>query len=344
MTMPEPVILDQLPPWSPPTVAVLGLGQAGIRSLNALLRAPVRGINGIAVAGDAAVLATSLAPVTLPLDSTWHPEHNAALHDILADTALVFLIGSMGEPYSRAMMPWIARRAQDNDCLTIALVSTCAPGDATRDMRQVEADLHTLRSTVDALIPLSVQRVWQVTERLPTWHDTIGAIDTAVRLTIQGIADLVTQTGLVCLDLMDLRMLFRDSGGAMMGGGMASGAEAVVVAAQQALASPWLDIATLPQARSVVVNITGGTALSLTAVHEAARTIFDQAQPDAGLIFGAIVDEQMQDEARVTMVAAGLPTLMLNQSTGDSYTRRRRHVDTTRSHVPLSVPMSCGSI
>jgi hypothetical protein len=90
--MPELYLLDQLPPWSPPTVAAVGLGQAGIRGLNALLQAPVRGINGIAVAGDAAVLATSLAPVTLLLDPAWGPAHNVALHAALADTALVFLI------------------------------------------------------------------------------------------------------------------------------------------------------------------------------------------------------------------------------------------------------------
>ena len=91
--MPELYLLDQLPPWSPPTVAAVGLGQAGIRGLNALLQALVGGINGIAMAGDAAVLATSLAPVTLLLDPAWGPAHNVALHAALADTALVFLIG-----------------------------------------------------------------------------------------------------------------------------------------------------------------------------------------------------------------------------------------------------------
>jgi cell division protein FtsZ len=200
----------------------VGLGHAGIRVLNAILQAPVRGINGIAVAGDAAVHATSLAPVNLPLDPVWGPAHSAALYETLADTELVFLIGSVGELYNRVMTPLIARLAQDIGCLTIAVVSACTPGDATQDMSQVEEDLHTLRPTVDALIPLFVQRVWQVTERLPAWHDTMGAIDTAIRLTIQGIADLVTQTGLVCLDLMDLRMLFQSSGWAMMGSGMAS--------------------------------------------------------------------------------------------------------------------------
>jgi cell division protein FtsZ len=106
-------------------------------------------------------------------------------------------------------------------------------------------------------------------------------------------------------------MLFHSSGWAMMGSGLASGAGAAMVAAQQALASPWLDVAALPQARSVVVNITGGVALSLTAVHEAATTVYDSAHPEAGKIFGAVVDERMQDEVRVTVVAAGLPTLRL---------------------------------
>src|SRR5262249_40295071 len=138
MFMSEPVILDPLPPWSPPTAAVVGIGQAGIRSLNTVLRAPVRGIDGIAVAGDEAVLATSLATVPLHLAPAWHPAHRAALHEALADTELVFLIGSMGEPYSRVMMPMIARLARDNGCLTIAVVSTFSPGDATHDISQVE--------------------------------------------------------------------------------------------------------------------------------------------------------------------------------------------------------------
>jgi cell division protein FtsZ len=212
------------------------------------------------------------------------------------------------------MMPLIARRAQDIGCLTIAVVSTGAPVDTTQDISHVEAGLHTLRSTVDALIPLSVQRVWQVTERLPTWQEAETIIDAPVRQTVQGIADLVTQTGLVCLDLMDLRVLFHSSGWAMMGSGMASGAEAAMVAAQQALASPWLDVTALAQARSVVVNITGGAALSLTAVHDAAVAIYDGAHPEAWQIFGAVVNEQMQDEVRVTVVAAGLPTLTLESA------------------------------
>jgi cell division protein FtsZ len=209
------------------------------------------------------------------------------------------------------MMPMIAMLTQDIGCLTIAVVSTWSSGDVTQDMRQVEADLHTLRPAVDALIPLCVQRVWQVTERLTTWQDAQKMIDTAVRQTVQGIADLVTQSGLVCLDLMDLRMLFLSSGWGMMGRGMASGAEAAVVAAQQALACPWLDVASLPYARSVVVNIAGGATLSLTAVHEAAVAIYEGAHPEACKIFGAVVEEQMQDEVRVTVVAAGLPMLRL---------------------------------
>jgi cell division protein FtsZ len=113
------------------------------------------------------------------------------------------------------------------------------------------------------------------------------------------------------LDLMDLRMLFRDSGWATMGSGIASGNEAAVVAAQQALASPWVDVFSLPHTRSVLVNITGGADLSVTAIHDAATAIYDRAHPEAWNIFGAVVDEQMRDNIRVTVVAAGLPTLTL---------------------------------
>jgi cell division protein FtsZ len=245
----------------------------------------------------------------------------------------------MGEPYSRAMMPWMARLAQDIGCLTIAVVSTCVPTDARQDIRQVEADLHTLCPTVDALLPLSVQRVWQVAERLPTWQDAQKMIDTAVHQTVQGIADLVTQTGLVCLDLMDLRMLFHSSGWAMMGSGMASGAEAAVMAAQQALASPWLDVAALPHARSVVVNITGGAALSLSAVYNAAVAIFDRAHSEACKICGAVVDAQMEEEVRATVVAAGLPTLMLGEGGGHAARRGRRFRETPgKGFGPLDYP------
>jgi cell division protein FtsZ len=202
----------------------------------------------------------------------------------------------------------IARIAKAHDGLTIAVVSPFYPVEPRQDMRQVEESLHTLRPYVDALIPLSVQRVWQITERLPDWQGAMCAIDTAVRQTVQGIADLVTQTGLICLDLMDLRMLFRSSGWATMGSGGASGAEAAMVAAQQALASPWLDVSSLPEARSVLVNIIGGTDLSVTAIHDAATAIYDQAHPEVWKIFGAVVDEQMQEHVRVTVVAAGLPT------------------------------------
>jgi cell division protein FtsZ len=214
----------------------------------------------------------------------------------------------MGELYTRDITPLIARVAKAHDGLTIAVVSTFSPGDSPQHMRRVEEGLHTLRPYVDAFLPLSVQRVWQVTERLPAWHDTENTIDMAICQTVQGIADLVTQTGLVCLDLMDLRMLFRSSGWATMGSGGASGVEAAMVAAQQALASPWLDINSLPQARSVLVNITSGTDLSVTAIKEVATAIYDQAHPEVWKIFGAVVDAPMQDYVRVTVVAAGLPT------------------------------------
>jgi cell division protein FtsZ len=110
---------------------------------------------------------------------------------------------------------------------------------------------------------------------------------------------------------MDLRMLFRGSGWASMGSGGASGAEAAVVAGQQALASPWLDVSSLPEARSVLVNITGGTDLSVTAIHEATTAIYERVHQDTWKIFGAVVDEQMGDNIRVTVVATGLPTLAL---------------------------------
>jgi cell division protein FtsZ len=309
--MSEPFILEALPPWSPPKVAVLGIGHAGIRALNAILQAPVRGVDSIAVAGDEVALTHSLAPVHLHLDTAWGPAHKAALHETLADTELVFLIGSVSEPYSRTLLSLIARLAKAHDGLTIAVVSTFYPGEPFQNMRQVEAGLHTVRPYVDALIPLSVQRVWQITERLPHGHEAMCAIDTAICQTIQGIADLVTQIGLVCLDLMDLRMLFRSSGWATMGSGMASGAEAAMVAAQQALASPWLDVSSLPEVRSVLVNITGGTDLSVTAIHEATTAIYERVPQDTWKIFGAVVDEQMGDNIRVTVVAVGLHMLTL---------------------------------
>ena len=304
--MPDPCPLDQLPPWSPPQVAALGIGHAGIQALNAILQAPVRGVDGIAVAGDEVALAHSLAQVHLHLDTPWRPEHSSALRAIFAGTELVFIMGSMRESSSRDTAPLIARIAKAHDGLTIAVVSPFYPVEPRQDMCQVEESLHTLRPYVDALIPLSVQRVWQITERLPDWQDAMCAIDTAVRQTVQGIADLVTQTGLVCLDLMDLRMLFRGSGWATMGSGGASGAEAAVVAGQQALASPWLDVSSLPEARSVLVNITGGTDLSVTAIHDAATAIYERVHQDTWKIFGAVVDEQMGDNIRVTVVAVGL--------------------------------------
>ena len=313
--MSEPFILEALPPWSPPKVAVLGIGHAGIRALNAILQAPVRGINGIAMASDEGALTTSLAPVHLHVDTSRGPEHSVALHELLAATDLVFLTGSMGEPSPRAITPSIARLAQEMGCLTIAMVSTFSPGDSPQHMSRVEEGLHTLRPYVDALLPLSVQRVWQVTERLPAWHDTENTIDMAICQTVQGIADLVTQTGLVCLDLMDLRMLFRSSGWATMGSGGASGVAAAMVAAQQALASPWLDVSSFPQARSVLVNIPSGADLSLPAVHEAASAVYDRAHPEVWKIFGAVVDAPMQDYVRVTVVAAGLPTPTLCEET-----------------------------
>ena len=127
--MPEPFILGPLPPWSPPKVAALGIGHAGIRALNAILQAPVRGIDAIAVAGDERTLATSLAPVHHDQDTSWHPAHSAALHELLAETELVFITGSMGEPYPRAITPSIDRLAQEMGCLTIAVVSTFSPGE-----------------------------------------------------------------------------------------------------------------------------------------------------------------------------------------------------------------------
>src|SRR4029434_3066230 len=125
------------------------------------------------------------------LDPAWGPAHRAALHAALADTALAFLVGNVGEQYSRAMTLWVGRLAQDIGCLTIAVVSTCVPRNARQDIRQVEADLHTLCHAVDALLPLSVQRVWQVTECLPTWQGAGTLLGTGLRPARQGVVHAV---------------------------------------------------------------------------------------------------------------------------------------------------------
>ncbi len=300
---------------------VIGCGGAGGNAVNRMIGAGLRGVDFIVANTDMQALNQSLAPnrlqigvnTTKGLGSGGDPtqgrrsaeEDEQMIADSLADSDMVFITAGMGGGTGTGSAPVVARIAKQMGALTVAVVTKPFVFEGRRRMRQAEEGLAELRAEVDTLIVIPNERLLSVVERGTSLNDAFNVCDEVLLKATKGVSDLVTVPGIVNLDFADVKAVMSNRGNALMGTGRASGANRAVEAAQAAVSSPLLEDVSIAGAEGVLVNITGGRDLSLHEVNEAAGVVVQAAGDDANVIFGAVIDPNMDGEMQITVVATG---------------------------------------
>jgi cell division protein FtsZ len=301
-------------------IKVVGIGGGGVNAVNRMIEAGLKGVEFIAVNTDAQALLASDADVKLDvgreltrgLGAGSNPDvgrqaaedHAEELEEVLKGSDMVFVTAGEGGGTGTGGAPVVARIAKSQAALTIGVVTRPFAFEGRRRSQQADAGIECLKAEVDTLIIIPNDRLLQVAERTTSMLDAFKLADQVLLQGVQGITDLITIPGLINLDFADVRATMREAGTALMGIGQARGEDRAVAAAKEAISSPLLE-ASVDGARGVLLNISGGSDLGLFEVNEAAEVIASAAHPDANIIFGAVIDDTLGDEVRVTVIAAG---------------------------------------
>ena len=301
-------------------IKVIGIGGGGGNAVNTMIASGLQGVEFITANTDLQALESTQADVRLQLGANLtrglgagaNPEigRKAAQEDreavikALEGADMVFITAGMGGGTGTGAAPIIASMAREKDILTVAVVTKPFTFEGRQRMRQAEAGIHELRDHVDTLIVIPNQRLLEVVDKRTPLREAFQVADDVLRQAVQSISDLILVPGLVNLDFADVRTIMNGQGKAIMGTGVAQGESRAVVAAQRAIESPLLE-ASVHGAQGVLINITGGADMSLYEVHEASSAVQMAAHPEAQIIFGAVIDEQMRDAIRVTVIATG---------------------------------------
>jgi cell division protein FtsZ len=303
-----------------PQLRVVGIGGGGVNAVNRMIEAEVGGVEFVALNTDTQSLNQSAAHVTLQLGaditrglgSGSNPDagRSAAMEDydriktLLKGSDMVFLTAGEGGGTGTGAAPVIARISRELGALTVGIVTKPFGFEGTKRMQAAEAGITALAEEVDTLIVVPNNRLLSVLDKQTSMMEAFRVADDVLRQGVQGISDLITLPGLINLDFADVRTIMSDAGNALLGIGMGTGDKRAVDAATAAVSSPLLET-TLEGARSILLSITGGQDLSLWEVNEAARAVQEAAHPDANIIFGAMLDEKLEDEVWITVVATG---------------------------------------
>ena len=302
-------------------IKVIGVGGAGGNAVNRMVDAGLKAIDFIVANTDAQALGQSRAPVRLQIGSKLtnglgagaDPKigRQAALEDTeqligaLDGADMVFVTTGLGGGTGTGAAPVIANLASELGALTVAVVTKPFDFEGRRRWRQAEQGLAELKESVDTVITIPNERLLATIDRTTTLSDAFTKADNVLHQAIQGISDLILMPGLINLDFADVTTVMSGMGLAIMGTGSGEGQTRATDAATQAVASPLLEEASVDGARCVIVNVTGGQDLSMIEVSEAASIIHAAAHEEANIIFGAVVDPEMQGRVKVTVIATG---------------------------------------
>jgi cell division protein FtsZ len=303
-----------------PSLRVVGVGGAGVNAVNRMIEAEVAGVEFVAVNTDAQSLQQSDADKTLQiggdltkgLGSGSDPERgrNAAMEDYdrikseLKGSDMVFITAGQGGGTGTGGAPVVARIARELGALTVGIVTKPFGFEGSRRAQAAEQGIEALADEVDTLIVVPNNKLLSVLDKQTSMMEAFRVADDVLRQGVQGISDLITLPGLINLDFADVRTIMSEAGPALLGIGMGQGEKRAIDAAAQAVSSPLLET-TLEGAKSILLSITGGHDLSLWEVNEAAQAVAEAAHPDANIIFGAMVDENLEEQVWVTVVATG---------------------------------------
>lgn len=301
-------------------IRVVGVGGGGCNAINRMVSAGVSGVDFIAVNTDNQALIASQADIrvrigdklTRGLGAGGHPEQGEKaaqesldeLREVLAGSDMVFVTAGMGGGTGTGAAPVIAETAKELGALTIGVVTKPFLFEGSHRARAAEQGIEKLKEKVDTLIIIPNDRLLELTDKRMSLTESFRMADDVLRQGIQGISELITIPGLINLDFADVKTIMSEGGSALMAVGHGEGDDRARLAAEQAISSRLLDV-TIDGARGILFNITGGPDLSLYEVNQAAAIIRETAHPDANMIFGAVIDEDMGDEVRITVIATG---------------------------------------
>ncbi len=338
-------------------IKVVGIGGGGVNAVNRMIEVGLKGVEFIAINTDAQALLMSDADVKLDigreltrgLGAGANPEvgkkaaedHLEEIEEVLRGADMVFVTAGEGGGTGTGGAPVVARVARSLGALTIGVVTRPFGFEGRRRMSQADTGVEALRAEVDTLIVIPNDRLLSLADRNISVIDAFRQADHVLLQGVSGITDLITTPGLINLDFADVKSVMHSAGSALMGIGSARGEDRAVEAAEKAISSPLLE-AGIDGAHGVLLSISGGSDLGLFEINEAARLVSDAAHPDANIIFGAVIDDTLGDEVRVTVIAAGFdggePPARRGQAA--STTSSRSFIDGGTGEIPAVVAPS----
>lgn len=315
-------------------IKVLGIGGGGGNAVNRMTELGIRGVEFVSINTDAQALHNNAADkkvhigksITKGLGSGMNPEvgRQAAeesqeeIEEVIANADMVFITCGLGGGTGTGAAPIVAELAKSRGILTVAVVTKPFTFEGMKRKETSEMGYANLKDKVDAIISIHNDRILQIIDKKTSLIDSFRTVDDILRQGIAGISDLITSHGVVNADFADVRSIMQDAGTALMGIGRASGENRAQDAARMAVNSPLLELS-IDGAKGVLFNITGGSSLGMFEIDEAAKTITKSIDPEARVKFGAVIDEEMGDEIRITVIATGFD-------------------DTVRRSDPVSIP------
>lgn len=300
---------------------VVGVGGCGGNAINTMIESGLEGVDFLVANTDSQALAKSLASVKIQLGGALtkglgagaNPEvgKNAAIEskeqiiEALRGADMVFITAGMGGGTGTGAGPIVAEAAREVGALVVAVVTKPFSYEGSKKMRQAEEGLKRLKEVVDTVITIPNQRLLSVSSKSTALTEAFKKGDEVLYQAVKGISDVITIPGLVNVDFADVRTIMAEMGQALMGSGVARGENRAAEAARKAISSPLLEDISVNGAKGVLINITGSSDLTIHDVDEAMSLIHEEAHEDANIIFGAVIDESMGDEVRVTVIATG---------------------------------------
>jgi len=334
---------EQLPVESFARIKVIGVGGGGSNAVNRMIDEGIQGVEFITVNTDAQALIQAKAAtrvrlgdkLTRGLGAGGNPEvgRKAAeesadeLYNVLKGSDMVFVTAGMGGGTGTGAAPIVAQIAKESGALTIGVVTRPFTFEGMRRLQSAEAGINQLKEHTDTLVAIPNDRLLQIADKRASLQDAFRLADDVLHQGIQGISELITIPGLINLDFADVRAIMSEGGAALMAVGKGSGDERAKKAAEDAISSKLLDI-TIDGARGVLFNVTGGPNMTLFEVNQAAAIIRETAHPDVNMIFGAVIDPNMGDDIRITVIATGFERNSLPRRALERQPRENKRTET----------------
>ena len=317
-----------------PKIKVVGVGGGGGNAVNTMIEAGIQGVDFVAANTACQVLGTNQAPTKIQIGKTLtkglgagaNPDIGcaAALEDaqrigeVLAGADMVFVTAGMGGGTGTGAAPVIARAAREMGALTVGVVTKPFMFEGLQRKKKATSGIAELAKSVDALIVIPNDRLVGLAGKSLTLRESFNMVDSVCLTAVRGISDLVMVPGLINVDFADVRSIMTGMGRALMGSGFGKGENRAIDAAQMAITSPLLEDVSINGATGILVNITGGPDLTLSEVNEACSLVHDAADPDANIIFGSVIDPNINDEVRITVIATGFQSRMAVEASTSS--------------------------